>query len=455
MTRWSLLLLLAACTNGKDVDPVDTDSDTVDTDVQLSTCADEATVSWVLPEGDLAGEAVLELTLAHPEDTTGSVRLTWSADGTTFEEMTVAESVDDLAVSAEGTTHSFTWDTLADLAFGRFEVVTLRAVARSESCNPWPPAEGQVTADNEELPPPMCAVAFDAFAGPLEGMSTVGLSLSREEAATASVELFYSADGGPFVEATLAAVDCDGDGFPDGATGLEASVEGTSACLSWDSQVDLAADASIVFRVDCYVDGSWESSTDSAAVDLENDPAPSPGEVIVTEIMPEPAASQGHYIEVRNFSGHTLDLEGLVVGRWRAVTPLTNAPDREFTVDVATDLLAVEPGGYAVFAGSDDPVASGCRTPDALWPAAFSMNDDSTLVLSYDGVEISQFAFLSPTWSFDEGVAQGCQTAGYADACAVVDDWCSQLSAISGCTGLQNPGENGTPGTDNDVCPVP
>lgn len=447
----SLLLLLAACTSSKDTEP-DTDVDTPDTNGQISTCDGDASVTMTLPTGELQGEVEVEVVLTHPTDERADLRLTWSADGDSYDEMTVSPALDNLAVSAGGVTTTLVWDTIADLGYGDFSNLMVKAVASSDSCNPWPASEMEgIAVNNVEVPPPMCAATFQTLEGPVDGMIAIGFDLSREEEATAAVVLQYSTDGVEFEDVTLAAGDCDGDEIPDGPTGLTVGPDGSSHCLNWDSQLDLVTDEEITLQLSCVVDGTTEAMATSDPFTVENDPAPSVGEVVVTELMINPRRLLGQYVELRSTAGHEIDLEGLVINRWDSATSSTAPPDSTFTIDVATDSLLVEPGGHVLLAASDDPAQSGCREPDVVWPLAdFALHTDSVLAVAYDGVEISRVDYS--VLAFSNYASMECDPTQHELGCADPTAWCQPVTTVSGCIELANPNENGSPGALNATC---
>ncbi len=455
MKRRLLLPLLLAwgCENGGETDPKDTLIET-DTDGPVSTCDGEAEVTLIVPTGELSGEVTLQVSLTHPDDPTAALRLKVSTDGLDFDDMTVAEGLTELTVTPAGEIYVYTWDTLADLGFGRFEGLVLQAVSRSETCNPWPLATvTDVVVFNEETPPPVCGIELGSLAAPLEGDAIVPFTLSHDEAVLGSVTLDYSTDGTSWFSATLAAADCDGDESNDAATNLVLSPEGEDHCLTWDSQRDLTVDADVRLRVSCLVQGISEESVTSDEVRLTNDPAPGLGELAITELMVQPRASEGHYVEIRNQSGHFLDLQGVTIDQWFSGTDTTGTPDTTFELDVPTSTLPVAPGAFVLVAKSSDDVSSGCLDPDVTWGATFGLQLNSTVALTYDGTRVAQLDYQS---AFVDGltavgVAFGVDPSAYG--ATDLTDWCRQLSAINGCSGLQNPNTSGTPGMDNDVCP--
>lgn len=452
------LVLTIACKQ----DPADKDGDGPiydDTDADttpISACADTTSVQVSLPEGPLSGPVVVTVELRSETSEVAEVDLQWSTDGTIWRDLTVAEPTTDLNTSPIGFTHRFTWDTESDLGRVLTEGIQITAVARSATCNPWPLAQLQdVTINNSVIPDPLCGVINLTTEPTVEGAARVDFQLTHPGSLPTTVALTWTTDDLTWSTAHLLPFDCAGDGVGDGTTDLASSPEGADHCLIWNSEEDIGVDATATLRVACSVEGIEQGVLTLGPIDVRNDPAPGPGEVAITEIMAEPASAAGHYVELVNTSGHMLDLQGVLVERWRASTPRTDPADRSWTVAVADGVLLVNPGARTYIGASDDPVSAGCRVPEAVWPDTFTLRSDSWLVLSYGGQIISELDFTRDAgFTFSEGVAWG--LSGDADSSTYSDAgarWCAQTSAIAGCADLLITGEQGTPGLPNDVCP--
>lgn len=461
LTTITPLLVLLGCADGPDNKGTDGPDFETDSDSRPpSTCAQRAGVEITLPQGPLNRDVTVTVSLRDMDSEAASLDLQWTTDGIVQRPLTVAEPLTDLASSPEGELHTFTWDTETDLGRALVSGITLQAVARSATCNPWPLGEiTDVTVDNSVIPEPQCSVALSIAEDPVEGLAILDLTLTHPESAPTSVELSWTTDppGGAetWSPAHLQSVDCDGDSVVDGTNDLETSPEGSHHCLQWDSQTDLGTDVAARLRAACFVQGVEQ---DAVTVDLTavNDPVPDPGELAIVEIMPKPRVPKGHYIELVSLAGHVLDLQGVVVGRWDSVNELTNPPDMSFDIDDPSGVLAVDPGQRVLLAGSDDPALSGCLDPHAVWPSDFLLQDDSTLVLIVDGAPVGGLAFTyDGDWLFSAGTAMGYDPAlplaGYQDA----GTWCAQTSALPGCPELEAPQGFGTPGAANDACPTP
>jgi hypothetical protein len=447
------LLLAAGCANNlsdKVIDgPVLDDTDAV----PPSPCAGEAEVSFVTPAAPLADRVSLTVTLTHPDAEPADLTLQYAIDGELFRTPTILGELTGLASGPDGVEHLLDWDTVPDLGYTETSV-TLQIIASSASCAPWPLAERELVINNEDTPVPTCEIALAAAETPIDGDARLDLTLRHDAAVQTSVAVSWSDDGVEWAPARLKLVDCDGDAAVDDGVDVPVSATAATRCVTWDSQADLAADTTVSLRAACLVQGLQEAEVTLAAVEVRNDPTPDPGELVISELMPVPAAPDGHYIELQNVSGHILDVEGLWVGRWRQVTPLTSPPDREFTVSSETGVLAVPPGGQVLLGKSDDDAASGCRPVDEVWPSTFSLSFDSTLVLRHHDVEIAALPFFQSTgWSFSEGVALGLDLSTIGTPSSTSrNGWCLQTSAVPGCAAVPTTGEVGTPGSVNDPC---
>lgn len=458
------LLWLFACTEGgpanKDTDGPDytPDTDTLPT----STCESRAHVELTLPSGVLTGMIPVTVSLRDMDSEPASLTLQWTTDGIVQHDLTVPEPLVDLASSPEGELYTFTWDSETDLGRELVSGLTLQAVARSATCNPWPLAElKDVTVDNSGIPEPVCSISVSVAETPVEGVATVELVLTHPRNVPASVALSWTTvppgadEERTWTPAHLQTVDCDNDGALDGTSDLSTSPEGEAHCVRWDSQVDVNADAMAWLHAACSIQGV-EQDAEEIELTVVNDPVPDPGELAIVEIMPKPRVSKGHYIELLSLAGHVLDLQGVGVGRWDSFSDVGGPPDMAFTIEVPSGVLAVDPGARVLLTGSDDPALSGCLAPDAVWPSTFLLQDDSTLALSHEGTPLASLAFTyDGGWLFRAGTAWAwdptLDPAGYADPTG----WCAQTSTIPGCAELATTQSLGTPGAPNDVCAPP
>ncbi len=167
---------------------------------------------------------------------------------------------------------------------------------------------------------------------------------------------------------------------------------------------------------------------------------PTPGDVVITEYMPNPDAvgdDEGEWFEL--YVGAAVDLNGLSI---------TKLGDEEPTdVIGAVECLPAAAGSYLVFAKSTDPaINGGLPTVDQLFTLAMSNTSQDgtgfsvgwggqfldTVTWTSSGTGASSSldpAFLDPTANDEEGAFCEAQTA-YGD------------------------GDLGTPGAENERCPV-
>ena len=176
----------------------------------------------------------------------------------------------------------------------------------------------------------------------------------------------------------------------------------------------------------------------------EPDPAPSPGDLVINELMIDPAAvpdSRGEWVELLVTSATPVDLTGLVLA------------------DDDVDACTIEPvaGGAFVFDPGDTVVL--CTDPDDNGGAdcdgtylyqgfgggfALANAGDEVILRLADGSELDRV-------HYDDSIVDVGASAGLSPARASTsgnDDlghWCSQRSRMSG-------GDAGTPGRANDGC---
>ncbi len=164
--------------------------------------------------------------------------------------------------------------------------------------------------------------------------------------------------------------------------------------------------------------------------------APGPGDLVIAEIMPNPAAvpdAAGEWFEV--VAKADVDLNGLSLGADIA------APDDTVT---ATDCIRLAAGGRALFARNADAAQNGgLPAPDVTF--GFSLvNANGTLQLGVDGTLIDAVAWTGAT----AGAALSLDPSA-EDATANDDpnNWCTA-------TAPYGDGDLGTPKAPNTPCPM-
>ncbi len=406
-----------------------------------------------------AGDVRLRAKLRQDDSEPATVAIGYSTDGgETWYEATLEGETQGLASSPDGEKNDFVWDSRSDLGKGKFEGVSLRVTAFSE-CGLWATDQvDEVTVDNSETLDDGCTVEVKEPDSPEDGPIVVEYTLYHPEGLDAYIAPTFSTDGGEtWSQVSLLETDCDGDGASEKLSGLGTSTEGVDHCFTWDSQLDFASDESVVLEIACGVGYGEDSVVQTGAFDVENDPAPGLDEVIITELMPE-YASSGDYFELYNRTDHILDLNGLQVQRYKGEIDSDSVP-KEFSFDDPSGSLLLYPGEYLLVAETDDEGSNGCLEPDALWGDAYSMSDNSTIFLIYNGETITTLAFLEVTrggseWIFDEDVAYGLDPDKYdSNSWSSFDNWCAQSSSIETCEDYGSETGFGTPGAVNDACP--
>ena len=171
--------------------------------------------------------------------------------------------------------------------------------------------------------------------------------------------------------------------------------------------------------------------------------APTPGSVIVNELMIHPNAvvdANGEWIELYNTTGDWIDLRGTVV---------SDIQGQAFTIaDLLPVLLA--PHGHIVMTNNGDPGSNGGVFPGYVYAsAALGLEDvEDGVILTYEGVEIDRVVY-TVGWPVGSGASMtlsaGAKTTTAND---VPSAWCNGTSLIGGIPGS----DKGTPGAPNDPC---
>ncbi|MEQ1570240.1 MAG: lamin tail domain-containing protein [Myxococcota bacterium] len=184
-------------------------------------------------------------------------------------------------------------------------------------------------------------------------------------------------------------------------------------------------------------DSGGTPSVDSGSVVVAT--AVEPGELVVSEIMPDPNAVDGdfgEFVEVTSLASRALDLVGLT---------FADDDGDGFTVEGS---LVLPVGGRLVFGPSDDASANGGVSVDRSYDVeAFKLgNEGDTVSISRGAVPIDVVVYEAVTWGLTEGASLS------HDPSAL--DPIRNDDAQSWCIG-QSPygdGDLGTPGAPNDPC---
>lgn len=414
-------------------------------------------------EGEsFAGEVPFGLTLTHADGEAATVAVTWSDDeGDTWQDATLDQSLESLGTTAEGVLYERTWDAWTDLG-AEAATIRLKAVARSD-CGLWPRATvSGLAVDNSQLTGPECEITADDLEGPYDGPVTVWFTVSHESSSAVFVDAEWAdtAGGGgdtgsegAWESVERLSDDCDEDGRADTLTDLETSAEGERHCFTWDTLDTFSDDREVRLRLSCGVGFEVHDEVTTDTFEVNNDPDPDAGELRLTELLPGASSSDGDYIELYNATDHYLDLQGVRVERWKDSDVGSSTATSSFDIDHITETVIVDPGGYFVLAGSDDPLEAGCVEADMAWGDAFTLNDDSVVAVSLGSTEILEVDFReSAGFSFEEGVAWSLDPGCYAEAeWYDVSCWCEETASVESCDSDVD-ASRGSPHEATDAC---
>lgn len=198
------------------------------------------------------------------------------------------------------------------------------------------------------------------------------------------------------------------------------------------------------------IGGEWDSVCVDEAIDLCGsvcmvNPGPiSPGDIVITEIMNNPAQvtdSLGEWFEVYNDAPYAVDLQGLQIAHQ------ANDPNAIETINAS---LVLQPGDYAVLGINANTSTNGNVTVDYQYSVAVSLNNtaDQLAILDASNVVIDQVNYDEASGLDPNGATR---TLSPLHLNAVDNDtdahFCAASSTMVGGTDL------GTPGASNDACP--
>ncbi|MBM4318495.1 MAG: hypothetical protein FJ125_00690, partial [Deltaproteobacteria bacterium] len=173
---------------------------------------------------------------------------------------------------------------------------------------------------------------------------------------------------------------------------------------------------------------------------------PVPGDLIITEIMADPAAvadSAGEWFEIHVAAAHELELSGLRIS------------DETSNAFVVQGSLRGQPGDHLVFGRNADPLVNGGVVVDYAYGAGMSLANsaDQIILTSLDGQPLDQVAYdFAGGWPQAGGASL--QLDGGLDPRQVDNadaaHWCKASVPIH----AGAPADLGTPGTANPECVV-
>lgn len=170
--------------------------------------------------------------------------------------------------------------------------------------------------------------------------------------------------------------------------------------------------------------------------------AASPGDLIINEVIQNPAAvsdATGEWFEIYNTTGAGIDIDGWTIRDDGTDSHVINNGGP----------LVVPAGGYLVLGINGDPLANGGYTPDYVYSSFTLGNSDDEVVLD-DGakVEIARIEYDGgPVWPDPNGASMA-----FMGTPAENNDgtkWDEE------CTTTYGDGDYGTPGAANTGCPAP
>jgi len=174
--------------------------------------------------------------------------------------------------------------------------------------------------------------------------------------------------------------------------------------------------------------------------------SPLPGEVVITELMINPVATDddtGEWVEVQNVSSHWLDLSGATLADWGVDGVEIGA--------AYTGSMMVAPGGFFTICAEADYWENGgvdCDATFHYWTMgggfALSNTEDEVSLISSTGTVLDEVSY-SEGFAI-EGEAMGLRTDRISPvANDFASNWCEQISFLPF-------GDGGTPGETNDSC---
>lgn len=165
-----------------------------------------------------------------------------------------------------------------------------------------------------------------------------------------------------------------------------------------------------------------------------------PGDLVITEIMQNPAigdGDDGEWFEFTNTTTELINLTGLVFS------------DDGGNTATLEEYIAIAPGEYLVFGGSDDQATNGGVNLDWAYDNAVGLaNSEDAVILRYGTVVFDEVAYDNGlTFPDPDGMSMSLDP-GSIDATANDDgtNWCAGSTVFGA-------GDLGSPGDANPPCP--
>jgi hypothetical protein len=195
---------------------------------------------------------------------------------------------------------------------------------------------------------------------------------------------------------------------------------------------ETAAEAAAAADSTAATDGAHEAAADAPPPPAAR--APAPGDLVIDEVLVDPAGSDlgREWFEIASLAADTLDLTSLHVA--------------DDATDVAVDAGLLASGGLIVLGQSVDPVHNGGAPVDLAYGTRLQLNNDSDRVAicagpCAGGVVLDMFA-----WA-------GTLGAAYQGRAVIIDRAAATICPATTTFGTE--GSFGSPGAPNPPCPRP
>jgi len=224
--------------------------------------------------------------------------------------------------------------------------------------------------------------------------------------------------------------DTDGDGVPDAC----------DLCPFGADDEDVDGDGTPDACDSCLLGADYLDTDGNGSIDACETREAQPGDLVVTEVMQNPAAvadSAGEWFEVTNVSGFGIE--------WTSPIVLDGGSDRTGFGD--TSVISIPAGGRALLANTSDPLVNGGIEPDAAWDDMFLGNSADEIYLESEaGTEIGGIEYDGgPVWPDPNGASMTFGGDPYLDDTNDGSNWCTATEAYGD-------GDLGSPGEANELC---